>query len=87
VRRGQSVMSWRFATLAVVTLASCAPAGLPQHHSTLTDKQTDQAVLAFEAVIYRRCMEDNHYVPERCTAEREAYETDRATLQTKYGRR
>ena len=67
--------------LALVILAGCAerPDG-----EEMTAAET---ALLGEALAYRRCMGANNHLPERCRAEREAYETERRAFEAAYAGR
>ena len=71
--------------LALILLAGCA--GPPDQAARPGQKEMAAAQVALmgEAIAYRRCMESNHYLPERCRAEREVYEAERAAFEAAYG--
>jgi hypothetical protein len=70
--------------LAVLSLAVLAACAAPTEQREMAAAQT---ALFGEAMAYRRCMESNHYMPERCRAEREAYEAERAAFEARFGER
>ena len=65
--------------LPLIALAACA------RHSGQREMAAAQTALFGEAVAYRRCMESNNNLPERCRAERETYEAERAAFDATYG--
>lgn len=65
-------------TLAVVFLAGCAG------RSEREEMAAAETALIGEALAYRRCIETNRNFPERCRAEREVYETERAAFKAAY---
>jgi hypothetical protein len=67
--------------LSLVVLAACA--------GPTEQQEMAAAPTAFfgEAMAYQQCMESNHYLPERCRAEREAYEAERAAFEARFGER
>ena len=71
--------------LAAILLAGCA--GRPDQAGRPDEKEMTAAQVALlgEAIAYRRCMESNQYLPERCRAEREVYEAERASFEATYG--
>jgi hypothetical protein len=75
---GRSVLA---GTLALIVLAGCA--GRPDGE----EMAAAQTALLGEALAYRRCMETNHNLPERCRAEREVYEAERRAFEAAYGRK
>jgi hypothetical protein len=79
--------------LAVLSLAVLAACTGPNAQQEMAAAQT---ALLGEAMAYQRClaegqsarsasMESNHYLPERCQAERETYEAERAAFEATYG--
>ena len=68
-------------TLAVIVLAGCAG------HRGGEEMAAAQTALLGEALAYRRCTERNHEPAERCRAEREVYEAERAAFEADYGGR
>lgn len=67
--------------LALVLLAGCV--SRPDQR----EMAAAQTALLGEALAYRRCMEANNHLPERCRAEREAYETERSAFEAAYAGR
>ena len=65
--------------LALILLSGCVG------RTDQEEMAASQVALMGEAIAYRRCMESNHYLPERCQAEREVYEAQRASFEATYG--
>ena len=71
---------WSSVGLSLVILAACAG---PTKQQEMAAAQT---ALLGEAMAYRRCMESNQHLPERCRAEYEVYEKERTAFEATYGK-
>jgi hypothetical protein len=65
--------------LPLIILAACTSPPDPR------DMEAAQTALLGEAMAYRRCMESNDHLPERCRAERATYEAEQAAFEARYG--
>jgi hypothetical protein len=70
---------WQAWALFSGVLAACAGPPDPR------DMAAAQTALFGEAMAYRRCMKSNHYLPEPCQPERQAYEAEIAAFRAEYG--
>ena len=71
--------------LALFLLAGCARPPGQAARPDQKEMAAAQVALLGEALAYRRCMESNQYLPERCRAEREVYEAQRSAFEATYG--
>jgi hypothetical protein len=76
--------------LAILSLAFLIACAGPSDQVTSGDQKeiaAAETALFGEAIAYQRCMESNHYLPERCQAERETYDAERAAFEARFGER